>query len=525
MLHREALSAARGDVARGTGAATSTYIDVRERLEGAVERARAGRSLPDFTEAGAASVERAHHYHRVQLHLRLRGRWRAEKRHDVFDDERAIGDLERPEPEAAEGRTSSPALHFAVFWYRLDVRENRTRAGRLKDATWWWAMLRHGLGLQDEGDLGSDRNDPTEATARVQLRVAVCLGAGRWLRRWASGRPYWQQLRFRLPDPEHAAAQDVAAALERLRPALAAALPHLPGSEAERRALGRLVLRAENVRTRIKDFAGDGPAARRQRMLDLAEVLGTLAAERLVSGGDGAPPDADRDGGGGDGGLQCPTQTRPLLKRLRDGRPIETVLMRQLQDHLSACPDCQDWWAAACEVRPVAEAVPVDAPVPRRGRGWLSVSALVAVAAALVVVVPRTDPAPGLRGGGPVQPAATLALEVYVQRDPGAEPTLADPRAPLQVGDRLYLRVSSLGGRVPASVWVESPAGREDVGQLEATPAQAWVGEGRTFVALDAPGRWRVVLSADPDTCTAPGCDVVEIDVESAVPDPAQPPL
>ncbi len=526
VLHREALAAARGDMRRGTSAATSTYIDVRERLEGAVERARAGRSLPDFTEQGVASVARAHHYHRVQLHLRLRNRWRKERDHDLLDEERAGGAVGPPAPEVADGQTSSPALHFAVFWYRLDIRERRTRDGRLKDAGWWWSMLRHGLGLQDEGDLGSDRNDPTEATARVKLRLAVCIGLGRWLRRWAVGRPYWQQLRFKLPDPEHAAARDVAGALAILRPALAAALPDLAAAPVERAALERLLLRGENVRTRVRDFAGVDARARRQRMLDLAEVLGALAADRLVAGGRGSAPPSDEDGDGDGGGLSCPRQTRPLLRRLRDGRSVETALLMRIQAHLEACPDCQDWWAAACETRPVTALLAAPAaPARRAPRGWLAAGALVTLGAVLVVTVPQTPPEPGLRGGVPVAAGPSLALEVYVQASPGAEPVRLDPRAPRRVGDRLYLRVGTLGGSVPVTVWVESPEGREEVARLDATPTLGWVGEGRTFVALDVAGPWRVVVSSDPDTCAEPTCSVVEMDVQQDGEDGSSPPL
>ena len=514
-LHREALRAARGDVAKASAAATDTWIDVRERLQLAVERRRAGRSLPNFgAEAELSLAQQAHRYHRLQLHLRLTGRWRRAPDTAPFDDVTAADEALLGGPSAveqeAEARTSALALHFAAFWYRLDAEAARGRRG--KGAAWWWAMLQHGLGIASaDGPLGGDRNDPAEATGRVQLRLSTSLGLLRWLRAWASARPYWMQVSFSLPDPQHPAGAEVEGALQQLRPALSALLTD---RGPERRALHRLLLEGGGIRSALPHFEGDGPAARRQRMLDLAEQSGGEAADALLSDGRGPGPRRGPD--------RCAAAGRQALRHLRDGRLVEAGPLQRAQAHLNGCADCQAWWAATVEAQPVIAALVAATPAPPRSRaprGWLA--GIIAAAVILTFVLPSPPPPIGLRGPAPAAPG--LRLELTVERAGGPPERVALGQR-YAVGDRLRFRVGADQADVPAYLWVEGPAGRTPLGALDLQPTPAWVGGGGTFVALDAPGAYEIVLSTDPTACPPDRCARLRVEVEATVRPPVDPP-
>ena len=253
------------DTDRAEDAFGETYLDVRTRLEGCVERAAAGRSLPGF-----ATVEDVARYHRIQLRLRLQGRW-SRRRVMVSVEDVTLSTAPDVEEQLHRSQHALP-LRFAACWLLSD---HPTRVAS-KDAAWWWSMLRHSLGLDRRADLGGARNDPTEALDRFRLRMAAAKGLHRWLQDWAAGREGWAALGVELPTkrPDH---RPVALLLPHLQDALREALDELDeATPAEREALRRMLVSSASARRNLSAFGGD-----RRRSMVLAEVAGARAATIL----------------------------------------------------------------------------------------------------------------------------------------------------------------------------------------------------------------------------------------------------
>ena len=488
-LQRFAMGRVRGNLDRGREVANATWLDVRERLDRARAREAEGQPHTDLRVPGEVLEDNCWRYHRIQAHLRATGRWERRRNERPFDEAWFVGDGVEGAEEALEGeveaRTHAVHLHFAAWWYRIDAqpRSQRSKRGqRVKDRRWWWAMLEHALDLAEATGLGADRNDPTEARYRLQLRLRVALGLGPWLRGWARGRgSYWRQVAFALPDPDHPAQRDVEEALVLLRPLFEEAIAGLDGADdAERRALRGTVIEAQNVRTAIRHFRGEDNEARTQRMLALATEVGMRVA-------------GDRDRG------------RTLLdelSRTADPSPAQIVAMDEIcrgDDTLA------EHWAALCEAPPYLEAARLPPRPPARRR----VAALVLVAAVLALAVwpfLRSDEAPGLRGGGGRPPPAHL--ELMVERSDGTIVRFVE-RNPLAVGDRLFFRLSADREAV-VFLRVAGPEGREVIAESAVGPSGTTVQGpgGALYYAVERTGAYVFEASAEPDGACNPGlCD------------------
>lgn len=514
-LHRDGLRFSGGDAERATECASETYLDVRERLEGLAERHRRGKSIPDFRQPWSEDERNAHRYHAIQLRLRLQRKWTRERFHQEYEDPRHSGDRgewERPF-RAAEARTYALTLHFAAWWMLLDVRERRSRDGRVKGRSWWWSMVQHALDVRRVNDLGGDRNDPTEALMRLRLRFSACQGLNPWLRVWASEHPYWNQVSFGLPDPDNRQAEAAARkALEQLRPALGHALAEMGLAAAEQRALEGTLIRGENVRTSTRHMAGDAPAGRLERMGALSESAGRLAAQQLLGNGGGA------NGGGGAGRGSGGGHEHPhaLMEQLRSGMAPSPKDLATLNAAVRECPDCRLRWTALVEQPDYFDAVVQEQamqPAPARARAGLSWVAAGALATALVLGVwalPTDSPDVGLRGAE-ATPAVHLDL---VQRPSGAAETVRfDPTVPLTRGDTLYFSVSAEGsGEV--RVWVEGPEGRAELGRQAVGTEATVLGEDfqATWYRVERAGVYTFSASSAPDGCAPETC--VSRDVE-----------
>ena len=483
-LQRFAVRAAGGDQERGTDAAIATWLDVRERLDELDGRLQRGASVPDFRQPSPDPTANCWRYHRVQARLRVHGKWS----HRVSEVPGDVDLAPAPPSEVAEARTHAVQLHFAAWWYLLSTRPRRTRSGRTKGPSWWWSMLEHALQLADVLDLGSDRNDPTEAMHRLRLRFAACLGLGPWLRRWAAGRPYWQQLAFTLPDPDHPARHEVADALDTLHPLLATAIAELPDADTEeRQGLAGCLLSGWNVRTTLRRFRGDTPPERWQRMLDLA-----MEAAMTLSHPNGRPGRQLLD-------ELATAGSPPTIDRV-------TALAEAVRDD-----EVRESWVARAEAEPYLAAVVAmpSSPAPAR-RGWFVAGGLVvAGAVALLLWVPGSTPTATLRGGTAVPEAY---LDLTVAHPSGEVERLSGP---LDVGDRVYFQ---LAASEPASVqlWVQGPEGSARLVTQEASAEPTAVGTaaGALYYTVEQPGTYVFSATPSPDgACEPPGCDrhVVEV--------------
>lgn len=252
------------DSDRAEDAVAETFLDVRDRMMGCVDRARAGRSLPGFR-----SVEDVARYHRIQVRLRIQGRWRHARPTVSLDDLQRTGCplvAESCTERTVAARQHAVPLRIALHWTVADLP---TRAAH-KDHGWWWSMLLHGLDIRSLDDLGGARNDPTEVTDRLRVRLAVARGMGPTLRRWAADREGWSDLSVEIPEscPEVGAVADL---LPTLRSAMQNAIIQLRLSEEESGALTRILVTGGTVRTNLRRFSGPDPRA---RMMALAESVG-----------------------------------------------------------------------------------------------------------------------------------------------------------------------------------------------------------------------------------------------------------
>jgi len=268
-LDRYARRVAR-DPDRAAEVVNDTYLDVRERVQGCVARAAAGRSLPTFASAEAVS-----RYHRIQARLRLQHRW-VRRRRALLPLEGNVPPVVPAIEERVAVRRQALPLRFALCWTLADCPQRAAH----KDARWWWAMLRHGLGLEAVADLRGGRNDPGEVLGRLQLRLAVSTGMRRWITAWAAGRPGWSGLRVDVPRavPDHRA---VAAALPALREQLGHTIAGLSLPPAEAACMARLLVRGGTVRGRLGGLSGDDPRA---RMRDLGAAVGAAVPAAVCRG-------------------------------------------------------------------------------------------------------------------------------------------------------------------------------------------------------------------------------------------------
>jgi hypothetical protein len=342
-------------------------------------------------------------------------------------------------------------------------------------------MLEHALDLTEWLDLGSDRNDPTEAMHRLRLRFAVCLGCGPWLRRWAARRPYWSQLAFALPDPDHPEREAVAELLDQLRPALSEAIEGLDADEPERRALAGCLLSGWNVRTALRRFRGVDAGERFTRMRTLATEAGMQI---------GRPPDARQrrlHRLAGEQGVPDAATVRAVVPLLRD-------------------PELRAEWVALAEAEPYLEALGQRQSASRRVARWVLVPvALAAVGVVLAVGSSLSqEPEVTLRGSSAAEVPAHLALGV--QRVDGVVERLVGP---IEVGDRVYFQLSA-ETTTPVELWVDGPEGRHRLATTTAspTPDTLSVGGGVLYYEVEAEGSYVFQVSSESDgQCTPPRCD------------------
>lgn len=509
-LHRFAIREAR-NVERGTEAASETWLDVRTRLEKTVERAAAGKSVPDFSGPTEIGEDNCHRYHGIQARLRVRGKWSRTKATEIYEEGRHSSDW-RGAFRAAEARTYALPLHFSAWWTLLDVKTRTTRDGRTKGVGWWWKMLLHALDLEKIDALGGDRNDPTEAILRLRLRFAVSQGLAAWLRRWSVSHPYWSQVEFGLPDPDNKVAREAAEeALALVREALGAAIEAADLTDGERKALTGTLMRGENVRTSTRLVSGDDAAERQARLFALGEAVGRDAADRL-GGGSGV-------GGSGGGGGRGHVHADPLMARLAKGMPPSPDEARILSLAVAECAHCRERWVGTVDADPYFEAATAAAPAP--GRRWIGVAALgLAAALALVAVVPGLldGGEVGLRGSEGVVPAH---LDLVVRPADGGRSDRFDPARVYAVGDTVYFMVAA-DQHTPVSLWVEGPEGAELLAQQDAGPDRQPVarsGEGSDVVwyQVDSEGAYHFFAATDGtrslEDCEAPGCTerIVEV--------------
>ena len=503
-LHSLAIRQARGDIERGTEAASETYIDVRSRLEKSVARSLKQRSIPDFRHPGANGEDNVRHYHLIQTRLRLSGKWEARRNHTELDERLHDVDWQR-EFAAAETRTYSVALHFAALWYLVDVRDKTTRDGRVKDRGWWWEMLMHGLDRIKLGTLGGDRNDPTEALHRLRLRFRVCQGLSPWLKRWAADQPYWRQVDFDLPDIENEQARSsVERALEQVRPALALAIEAADLPQQESRALLGTLLKGENVRTSTRHFAGEDPAQRWERFTDLSEDIGRDAARHLGGGSGG--------GMGGGSGHESHGKRLAVMASMRNGGAPSMSDLVTLRDAVKSCPDCADAWGATCEADRYMKAVSEVEEKPARSlvpaAAGLAVGAL-ALALLIPAVALNTPSEIGLRGGSEGAPA--VHLDLFVVDAGGERAERFDVSQTYRPGDRVYFNVSAdaefEGGEV--TVWVDGPEGHARIGAEPAARQPVRVGgrDNAVFYEFEKTGTYQFSASSlGLDACPVGGC-------------------
>lgn len=281
-LNAYARRCAGSDPDRGSDAATETYLDVHDRIENAVSRAVAGRSVPSWSNTAAVT-----RYHRLQVQLRLRGRWSRRRAFVSTDD--VILPVDETVTRVLDVRRHALPLWFAVRWTMADVCANTD-----KPAGWWWQMLRHGLGLEKVSELGGARNDPGEAVARLRARLAVAVALRPQLERWAAEHPLWSvpgTVSLEEPPAPHEIAS-VSRLLPQLRAALSAGLDAVPMSPAESQAMARILVRGSTARTQLGKLDGADSGARVARLLGLSVDIGAAALQRWGAGGAACGPAA-----------------------------------------------------------------------------------------------------------------------------------------------------------------------------------------------------------------------------------------
>lgn len=474
-LHARCIRLA-GDVDRGTEIASETYLDIRARLEEAAARAADRQKWLDFRHPDPDGRQNVDRYHRIQARFRAHGKWRRRHTFEHLEEEMFEGVQHEAATARAEAETYSLPLHFAAQWYRADAIGNR------KGAQWWWTVLLHSLRLIELDSLGGARNDPAEALLRLQVRLAAAQGANRWVRRQVQGLPYWQQLRFGLPDADSPLAPGLIEVLSELRPALSEGISALSASPAEKAALVRVLVQGKTARNQLRTFDGESTSTRRERMMGLAEEAGRLASLSLLRG-KGA-------GGGGDSHRKA----RTLMRQLDDGAVVPTSALVTFQAHIRDCPDCMSAWVARCEAPAYLDAgLSPTSPPPRR-RMWIG---LAAVAVAAIVIVPRLAPdsPTGIRGD---PSGAAVHMELSVQPAGSAEAVRFDRTAAYSVGDRVFFLMSADTGQAPAVLWVDGPAGVEPIdAALSLTTTPSWLphSDGLLHYSFDAPGRYTFYAS------------------------------
>jgi len=172
-----------------------------------------------------------------------------------------------------------------------------------------------------------------------------------------------------------------------------------------------------------------------------------------------------------------------------------------------------DWIEHLKGPDPPAAAPAWDAPMPSRPRwgmvGLAGTGLAIAAATLLWVAVPSQD-GTRLRGaaGG-----VDIDLRVVTLSDDGAQ-RLREGEVYVE-GQQLAFRVAATPAG-PVSLWVEGPAGRQDLGTHERgpTPEDVVTPEGLLTFTLDRPGAWAIHASSSglgscpPDACASRTVDV-----------------
>ena len=509
-LHRVAIREARGNVERGTEAASETYLDVRERLEATVDRAQRGRSLADFSKPSPNGEQNVQRYHTIQARLRLQGKWSRQRAQEAYEDTRQ--GQEHSAYRQVEARTYTVPVHFAAWWTLVDTKQKQTRDGRVKGEAWWWQMLLHALDVVKLGELGSDRNDPTEALMRMRLRFAVTQGLAGWLRVWAKQHVYWRQLSFGLPDPEHVPARETMnQALAQIRPALERCLEQLDATDRERRALRGTLIRGENVRTSIRHMSGTDNESRTRRFLHLGEALGRATTDDLngVDGGTGV-----HGGGGGGGGHH--NHATSVMAKMASGGPPSLEDIQTLRSAVAECEHCRAHWGAEVDAEPylhaAAQAPVVSQPWAQATR-WTGAGGLLMVAAAVMLwMAAPTQPNVLLRGAA-ADP--TVHFDLYVVPAGGDASERLEQSRVYDAGDTVYFRVSA-DSPSQVRVWVDGPEGFETLAtQPVNSQPQNLGGESQAvWYQFERPGRYIFSASTSGDErCDAPSCAQTQVEV------------
>ena len=482
---------------------------VRERLEATVDRAQRGRSLADFSKPSANGEQNVQRYHSIQARLRLQGKWTRNRVQEAYEDTRQ--GQEHAAYRQVEARTYTVPVHFAAWWTLIDTKHKQTRDGRIKGEAWWWQMLLHALDVVKLGELGSDRNDPTEALMRMRLRFAVTQGMASWLRVWAKQHVYWRQLSFGLPDPEHVAARETMnQALVQIRPALERCLELIDASDRERRALRGTLIRGENVRTSIRHMSGTDNESRSQRFLHLGEALGRAAADDLDGGNGGM---GVHGGGGGSGHHHHATS---IMAKMATGAPPSIEDIQLLRTAVADCNHCRAHWGAEVDAEPYLHAA-AKGPVvdkPRvRATQWAGVGGLMMVAAAAMLWLADPTPSDVQLRGAAADP--TVHFDLYVVPAGGQASQRFDQSRTYDAGDTVYFRVSADSAGL-VRVWVDGPEGFETLASqpVNSHPQNVGGDSEAVWYQFEQPGRYIFSAStSEDDSCNAPSCAQTEVEV------------
>lgn len=383
-----------GDAARGFDLAHQAWERTFTSLSAARERHQAGKSLPNFrVPASRLNADNVTSYLRKGVRWARNNLHRTAGRDTPLDEERIMRAKDGSpveEIDLPEGPVWSIALRFACLWFIVDAREQPDH---------WWAMALHALGIKAEGfdPRGGSRNHPQRAEHKLLVRLRAALGLGPWLRQWVAfqGDDWWDSGQQPVPRriTEDLPLDAVRDALDRIRPAIAQAeLEDV--APAQRKALVAILVKNRHVAGQLPHFPGGAPDDRLDALCRLAERAGAEAADQL----------AGRKAGGSPGSPLPPCgHDRATMRSVHGGAPPTPPQMARMNDQLSSCDDCREWWLGMCEgaehLTGAAEAmVRLEiAPVRQRSRSlaWLLIPAAAAAAAALLVVFsPWKSPTP-----------------------------------------------------------------------------------------------------------------------------------
>lgn len=148
----------------------------------------------------------------------------------------------------------------------------------------------------------------------------------------------------------------------------------------------------------------------------------------------------------------------------------------------------------------------------RRQRARIGAAALALAAAAALVWVWPPDGATlrGIGGG-----AGGDAIELQLVMSDGSVASRLDRSRTYRIGQLAYFRVS-VDAPTPVALWVEGPAGTEDIARRTVGPGSAplQTDGGYLVYEFERAGRYRFVASAAPGgACSPERCDEIVVEV------------